>query len=131
MTEGYIADFAYGDLDGDGLAEVVVGVVPRGFDLETLNPFGRPGVVSWPTSYPNGLAGRRGSGPAAPECGLETELDTAFRPVLRLPSAYLTFLDVSPAIGRGRFHPGRGVVLGTSGAFTARVSPNKALIVVK
>ncbi len=42
VTEGYIADFAYGDLDGDGLAEVVVGVVPRGFDLETLNPVGRP-----------------------------------------------------------------------------------------
>jgi hypothetical protein len=42
VTEGYIADFAYGDLDGDGLAEVVVGVVPRGFDLETLSPLGRP-----------------------------------------------------------------------------------------
>ena len=42
VTEGYIADFAYGDFDGDGLAEVVVGVVPRGFDLETLNPLGRP-----------------------------------------------------------------------------------------
>jgi hypothetical protein len=42
VTDGYIADFAYGDLDGDGLAEVVVGVVPRGFDLETLNPAGRP-----------------------------------------------------------------------------------------
>ena len=42
VTEGYIADFAYGDLDGDGLAEVVVGVVPRGFDLETLSPVGRP-----------------------------------------------------------------------------------------
>jgi hypothetical protein len=41
MTEGYIADFAYGDLDGDGLPEVIVGVVPRGFDLETLNPLGR------------------------------------------------------------------------------------------
>ncbi len=41
-TEGYIADFGYGDLDGDGLPEVVVGVVPRGFDLETLNPVGRP-----------------------------------------------------------------------------------------
>jgi hypothetical protein len=39
VTDGYIADFAYGDLDGDGLAEVVVGVVPRGFDIETL---GRP-----------------------------------------------------------------------------------------
>ena len=42
VTEGYIAVFAYGDLDGDGLAEVVVGVVPRGFDLETLSPLGRP-----------------------------------------------------------------------------------------
>jgi hypothetical protein len=42
VTEGYIADFAYGDLDGDGLAEVVVGVVPRGFDLDTLSPLGRP-----------------------------------------------------------------------------------------
>jgi hypothetical protein len=42
ITEGYIADFAYGDLDGDGLPEVVVGVVPRGFDAETLSPLGRP-----------------------------------------------------------------------------------------
>jgi hypothetical protein len=42
VTEGYVADFAYGDLDGDGLPEVLVGVVPRGFDLETLNPVGRP-----------------------------------------------------------------------------------------
>jgi hypothetical protein len=41
-TEGYIADFGYGDLDGDGIAEVVVGVVPRGLDLDTLNPVGRP-----------------------------------------------------------------------------------------
>lgn len=41
ITQGYIADIAYGDLDGDGLAEVVVGVVPRGLDLDTLNPFGR------------------------------------------------------------------------------------------
>ena len=41
-TEGYIADFAYGDLDGDGLPEVVVGVVPRGLDLDTLSPVGRP-----------------------------------------------------------------------------------------
>jgi hypothetical protein len=40
-TEGYIADFGFGDLDGDGLPEVVVGVVPRGFDLDTLNPLGR------------------------------------------------------------------------------------------
>ncbi|MBI3454461.1 MAG: VCBS repeat-containing protein [Candidatus Rokubacteria bacterium] len=41
-TEGYIADFAYGDLDGNGIPDVVVGVVPRGFGLDTLNPFGRP-----------------------------------------------------------------------------------------
>jgi hypothetical protein len=41
-TDGYVADFAYGDLDGDGLPEVVVAVVPRGFDLDTLNPLGRP-----------------------------------------------------------------------------------------
>jgi hypothetical protein len=41
-TEGYIADFGYGDLDGDGIAEVIVGVVPRGLDLDTLSPFGRP-----------------------------------------------------------------------------------------
>ncbi|HEY7602091.1 MAG TPA: VCBS repeat-containing protein [Methylomirabilota bacterium] len=42
VTDGYIADFGYGDLDGDGLPEVVVGVVPRGFDAETLSPLGRP-----------------------------------------------------------------------------------------
>jgi hypothetical protein len=42
VTEGYIADFGYGDLDGDGIREVVVGVVPRGLDLDTLSPFGRP-----------------------------------------------------------------------------------------
>ncbi len=42
VTDGYIADFGYGDLDGDGLPEVVVGVVPRGFDAETLSPVGRP-----------------------------------------------------------------------------------------
>jgi hypothetical protein len=41
VTEGYIADFAYGDLDGDGLSEVVVGVVPRGLDVDTMSPFGR------------------------------------------------------------------------------------------
>jgi hypothetical protein len=41
ITEGYIADFGYDDLDGDGLREVVVGVVPRGFDAETLSPLGR------------------------------------------------------------------------------------------
>jgi hypothetical protein len=41
LTQGYIADLGYGDLDGDGLPEVVVGVVPRGLDLDTLNPFGR------------------------------------------------------------------------------------------
>ncbi|HEV8673304.1 MAG TPA: VCBS repeat-containing protein [Methylomirabilota bacterium] len=38
-TEGYVADFAYGDLDGDGIPDVVVGVVPRG--LDALNPFAR------------------------------------------------------------------------------------------
>jgi hypothetical protein len=41
-TDGYVADFAYGDLDGDGIPEVLVGAVPRGLDLDTLNPFGRP-----------------------------------------------------------------------------------------
>ncbi len=41
-TDGYIADFAYGDLDGDGIPEVVVGVVPRGLTLDTLSPLGRP-----------------------------------------------------------------------------------------
>jgi hypothetical protein len=40
-TTGYIADVARGDLDGDDRPEVLVGVVPRGLDLETLNPFGR------------------------------------------------------------------------------------------
>ncbi len=39
-TDGYIADFAFGDLDGDGVPEVVVGVVPR-FTLAALNPVGR------------------------------------------------------------------------------------------
>ncbi|MGH7267592.1 MAG: FG-GAP repeat domain-containing protein, partial [Candidatus Rokuibacteriota bacterium] len=39
-TEGYIADYGFGDVDGDGFPEVVVGVVPRG--LGTLNPLGRP-----------------------------------------------------------------------------------------
>jgi hypothetical protein len=39
-TEGYIVDFALGDLDGDGIAEVVVAVVPRGLNLETT--IGRP-----------------------------------------------------------------------------------------
>jgi hypothetical protein len=38
-TEGYIADFTFGDLDGDAIPEVVVGVVPRG--LATLNPLNR------------------------------------------------------------------------------------------
>jgi hypothetical protein len=42
MTDGYIADFAYGDLDGDGVSEVVVGAVPRGLDVDTLSPLGRP-----------------------------------------------------------------------------------------
>ena len=40
-TEGYVADFGYGDVDGDGIPDVVVGVVPRGLTAETLNPFGR------------------------------------------------------------------------------------------
>jgi hypothetical protein len=39
-TEGYIADYGFGDVDGNGFPEVVVGVVPRG--LESLNPLGRP-----------------------------------------------------------------------------------------
>jgi hypothetical protein len=42
ITEGYVADFGYGDVDGDGVADVVVGIVPRGLDLDTLNPFSRP-----------------------------------------------------------------------------------------
>jgi hypothetical protein len=42
VTEGYIADFAHGDVDGDGVPEVIVGVVPRGMTLETLSPVGRP-----------------------------------------------------------------------------------------
>ena len=42
ITDGYIADFGYGDLDGDGIPEVVVGVVPRALNLDTLNPVGRP-----------------------------------------------------------------------------------------
>ncbi len=41
-TEGYIADFAHGDLDGDGVPEVIVGVVPRGLTLDTVNPLARP-----------------------------------------------------------------------------------------
>lgn len=41
-TDGYIADFAYGSMDGDGFPKVVVGVVPRGLNLDTLNPVGRP-----------------------------------------------------------------------------------------
>lgn len=40
-TEGYVADIGYGDVNGDGVPDVVVGVVPRGLNLETLNPFGR------------------------------------------------------------------------------------------
>jgi hypothetical protein len=39
-TEGYIADFALGDLDGDGVPEVVAAVVPRGLTLDTA--VGRP-----------------------------------------------------------------------------------------
>jgi FG-GAP-like repeat len=41
VTEGYVADFAHGDLDGDGIPEVVVGVNPRGLTLDTLNPLAR------------------------------------------------------------------------------------------
>lgn len=41
VTEGYIADFGLGDVDGDGVPEVVVGVVQRPLDLEALNPLGR------------------------------------------------------------------------------------------
>jgi hypothetical protein len=41
-TEGYIADFAYGDLEGDGFPKVIAGVVPRGLTMDTLNPLGRP-----------------------------------------------------------------------------------------
>jgi len=40
ITDGYIVDFGYGDLDGDGAPEVVVGVVPRGVNLASL--VGRP-----------------------------------------------------------------------------------------
>ena len=40
-TEGYIGDFTVGDLEGDGLAKVAVGVIPRGFTLEALNPLAR------------------------------------------------------------------------------------------
>jgi hypothetical protein len=42
ITEGYIADFAMGPVDSDGVPKVVVGVIPRGFNLNTLNPLGRP-----------------------------------------------------------------------------------------
>jgi hypothetical protein len=41
-TEGYVADIGYGDVNADGVPDVVVGVVPRGLNLDTLNPFGRP-----------------------------------------------------------------------------------------
>jgi hypothetical protein len=40
-TEGYVADITYGDVNADGVPDVVVGVVPRGLNLDTLNPFGR------------------------------------------------------------------------------------------
>jgi hypothetical protein len=40
-TEGYIVDFAYGDADGDGAPEVLVGVAPRGLNVDTLSPFSR------------------------------------------------------------------------------------------
>jgi len=39
ITSGYITDFAYGSLDGS--SDVVVGVIPRGLNLETFNPFAR------------------------------------------------------------------------------------------
>jgi hypothetical protein len=35
-TEGYIADFTFADLTGDGTPEVAVAVVPRGLNIETL-----------------------------------------------------------------------------------------------
>ena len=41
VTSGYITDFTYGDLDADGSPAVVVGVIPRGLNLDTLNPFAR------------------------------------------------------------------------------------------
>ncbi len=46
-TEGYVADFGYGDVDADGVPDVVVGVVPRGANLTTFNPFdpGRSDLV--------------------------------------------------------------------------------------
>jgi hypothetical protein len=42
LTQGYIADFAFGDLEGDGIPRVVVGVVPRAINLDALNPLARP-----------------------------------------------------------------------------------------
>ncbi|HSE94494.1 MAG TPA: VCBS repeat-containing protein, partial [Methylomirabilota bacterium] len=42
LTQGYIADFAFGDLEGDGIPRVVVGVVPRGLNLDSLNPLAKP-----------------------------------------------------------------------------------------
>jgi len=41
LTEGYIGDFGFGDFDGDGVPEVAVGVTPRGFTLDALNPLAR------------------------------------------------------------------------------------------
>ena len=41
VTSGYITDFTYGDLDADGSPAVVVGVIPRGLNLDALNPFAR------------------------------------------------------------------------------------------
>ena len=42
ITDGYVADFTYGELNRDVGPEVLVAVVPRGFTLDTLNPLGRP-----------------------------------------------------------------------------------------
>jgi hypothetical protein len=42
LTQGYIADFGFGDLEGDGIPRVVVGVVPRGLNLDSLNPLSKP-----------------------------------------------------------------------------------------
>jgi len=41
VTAGYITDFGYGDLDGNGTPAVAIGVIPRGFNLSSLNPFAR------------------------------------------------------------------------------------------
>jgi hypothetical protein len=44
-TEGYVADFGYGDVDADGVPEVVVGVVPRGINLAAPFERGRSDLV--------------------------------------------------------------------------------------